>query len=137
MTAGVRAGPAPAAGVRLTSLSTGGVNATAGGSPGSMLPSVQVEAGHNYLFTAWIQTNGIGLVAMTPVFARFDGSVCAEGYAPAVMDLPAHLIGFHSGKPHWEPMMLPVTPPSDAFKVMFTFHAEGGAVLDLYALSFR
>jgi hypothetical protein len=33
--------------------------------------------------------------------------------------------------------MLPITAPADAFRVMFTFGAEGGAVLDLYSLSLR
>jgi hypothetical protein len=140
-TAGLKPGPAPVAAVTLASASgpAGWVNATIGMAGAAVLPRgvrVSVEPGRNYVLSGWIRTNGEGRVALTPLYFGFGGESCSA-VAPAAMSLPGSMIGFHVGRPHWEPLLLPVTPPADAAVLALQFGASEGAALDLYALALR
>jgi len=131
-TAGLQPGPAPFAAVQLVS-GNGWVNATLGLTTTATAP-ITVEPGQNYVLSGWIQSNGKGHVTCVAVFRRFDGSNCSAATV-VVMSLPSVLIGFHIGHPHWEPLLLPISPPGDAARMELTFGAQSGATMGLYALA--
>ena len=57
--------------------------------------------------------------------------------APTAMSLPRSTIGFYVGRPHWEPLLVPVTPPADVTVLVLQLDASEGVALDFYALALR
>eukprot|EP01047_Picozoa_sp_COSAG01_P064339 COSAG01_NODE_8498_length_2763_cov_1.614489_1_plen_416_part_00 len=138
--AGIKGGssPAPLTAVRLSSpsaqASVSWVHAAIGGTPSSNTSNLFVEPGHNYVLSMYMRTNGRGRIQLKAIYFRFDDSP-AMSVPTEIMGLPSNKIGFHNSISHWEPVILPVTPPADAAKMVLQFSVIEGATMDLYSLS--